>query len=794
MVARIPPVDITPKPRILRTLGDIPFQPWQCLAELIDNPIDAFLASEATVQEGKEQKIVVNWSNDSVAAADRTIEVSDNACGMTLDQLQNAVTAGYTSNDPINNLGLFGMGFNIATARLGEVTTIRSTRAGDKELVELTIDFAEMIKAKHFLAPVRMLPKENPDESGTKIIISRLKAGIADTMTAKESDIRKQLESIYTPLLTTKDIMVLIKGRQLSPRNHCVWSDSRYVVYNQQNVPARVDIDRDLGHSLFDTERNRYLTDDESEPYYTTMSNGETLPENIVERSKRLTGWLGIQRYADPNDFGIDFIRNGRKILISDKSLFQYENPVTGLKELQYPVELGSTIGGRIVGELHVDYLLPTYQKNDFDKSDESWYQTVEAICGTGPFLPQKRKALGFHDATTSPLGVLANAYRRVDAGTRCLFAPNDLAKQYAAQFRSGKREYIDDSLWWKAAQEEDQKKSTGGSRSTTAVNPGDIPSDDVGEYLGGESGVGTGGAATTTTPPATPTPPIPPVEPPTATTSTLDELIQNSNPVVQLTGKYSFGVAAALNVRAYELKSGTILARGERKPCFFTSSGIDCRFVYDPTHPVLAQYPIAPKELLLQYLAEKLKARDNLPDLVEVFSILVQNTMPEAKIDRQSLQDRATSAFTRLREKMIYALRPCAVDVLRCIHESSGDVEDTVNRMFSNPHLIQRFQACEESGFDALEYVPEKALLRLVDRFPELVFDGKVVTAPYMSINFADTNATDRSRNESKERVMSFLKDTLRVMTTSSYGQRDLKNELSRASLSIDFLLGELV
>jgi len=792
MDTHVAPVDVTPKPRILRTLGDIPFQTWQCLAELIDNSVDAFLASEADAEEGKEQKIVVNWSNDSVGATDRTIEVSDNARGMSLEQLQNAVTAGYTSNDPINNLGLFGMGFNIATARLGEVTTVRSTRAGDAAWVELTIDFSELIRAKRFLAPVRTLPKENPDESGTKIIISRLKAGIADTMSAKESDIRKQLESIYTPLLTTKDIVILVKGRQLSPRNHCVWSDARYVVHRQTNVPARIIIDRDLGHPLFDTERNRYLTDDEAEPYYAAQSRGETLPENIVERSKRLTGWLGIQRYADPNDYGIDFIRNGRKILISDKSLFWYESPVTGQKDIQYPLDLGTTVGGRVVGELHVDYLLPTYQKNDFDRTDASWYQTVEAICGIGPFRAQARRALGLPEASTSPLGILTTAYTRTDPGTKCLFAPNDIAKQFAAQFKSGKREYIDDSLWWKAAQEEDQKRSTGGSRSTTAVNPGDAPSDDPDSYLGGGTGTATGSGATAATP-ASPVPPATPTTPPAVVTSTLDELILRSNPVVQLTGRYSFGVSP-LNVRAYELKTGTILEKGERKPCFFFSEGPDCSFVYDPAHPVLMQYPITPKELLLQYLAEKLKVRDRLTDVVEVFSTLVQNTMSEAKIDRQSLQDKATRAFTTLREKMIDALRPRAVDVLRCIHEATGDVEETVGRMFANPTLIQKFQACEGSGYDALEYVPEKALLRLVDKFPELIFDGKVITAPYMSISFSDEKATERSRNESKERVMSFLKDTLRVMTNTSFGQRDLKNELSRASLSIDFLLGELV
>ena len=107
--------------------------------------------------------------------------------------------------------------------------------------------------------------------------------------------------------------------------------------------------------------KNRYLSNDEADEIVERQARGETIPENIVLRSKKLHGWIGIQRYADPNDFGIDFIRNGRKILIGDKGLFSYDNPWTGMKELQYPIELGSTFGGRIVGKLHVDYLVPTY-------------------------------------------------------------------------------------------------------------------------------------------------------------------------------------------------------------------------------------------------------------------------------------------------------------------------------------------------------------------------------------------------------------------------------------------------
>ena len=789
-------LDITPTPRILRTLGEIPFQTWQCVAELIDNSIDAFLSDKTAIPEEDERKIVVTWASDSVATDDRAIEVTDNACGMSIEQLQNAVRAGYSSNDPIGNLGLFGMGFNISTARLGEVTTIMTTRRGDSDWVGIKIDFQKLIDTRRFDAPIIHMAKSNPAEHGTKITISRLRHGILTELPNKENEIRQRLEAIYASLLNNQEIAIYVKGRQLRPRNHCVWSESRYVRYSDQNVSARMMIDRNLGDALFDLSRNCYLTADEAEQYYVDQQEGRDLPAHIIERGKRLTGWLGIQRYADPNDFGIDFIRNGRKILISDKSLFQYENPITGQKELQYPLELGTSVGGRIVGELHVDYLLPTYQKNDFDRSDNSWAQTVEAICGVGPFLPKSRKALGFSEQNPSPLCVLVNAFRRVDKGTKCLFAPNDVAKRYAAEFRKGIRDYLDDILWWKAAQEEDQKQSTGGARATTLVNTGETPSDDISAYISGTvisppqvivRGNPTDDSQPSSLPVTTPQP-VPSPE-----TSKLDELIQRAISVSQLSGRnYKFGNTGSLNVRVYELSRGSIFYRGEKKPCFFQSDGIDCDFVYDPSHPLLAQYPITAKMLLLQYLSEKLKARDSLPDLVSVYAELVETTMQEAKIDRQSLQDRASSAFDLLREKLAVALRDRAADVVNCVHESAGEVEETVTNLIqSNTALLTAFQSGIEEGYDAIDYVPPKTLYRLIERFPEDVFDGKVLQTPYITINLQDEKATLRARDESKDRALSFIKDALRVI--SGYSQRVQKNELARASLSVDFLLKEL-
>lgn len=778
-------MDITPTPRILRTLGEIPFQTWQCIAELVDNSIDAFLSDMSL--ENRDKRVTVTWSSDSVGAAVRTIEITDNAAGMSIDQLQNAVRAGYTSNDPIGNLGLFGMGFNIATARLGEETTVLSTRKGDTEWVGVKIDFQKLIDAKKFDAPIIHKAKVDPDECGTQITISKLKSGILSELSNKESEIRQRLELVYTPLLSNQDITISVRNKQLRPRNHCVWSESRYVRYNKQNVAARINIDRSLGSALFDMSRNCYLSYDEADEYYTAMQEGKAFPAHIVEREKRLTGWLGIQRYADPNDFGIDFIRNGRKILISDKSFFQYENPLTLQKELQYPVELGTSIGGRIVGELNVDYLLPTYQKNDFDRADSSWAQTREAICGVGPFLPKSRKAMGFTEDNISPLCLLVNAYRRVDKGTVCLFAPNDIAKKYAAEFRKGVRDYIDDTKWWKAAQEEDQKSGT--KSSTTPVNTGDAPSDDVAAYLGGSTN--TNSPSSTPANAASNTVHATPLTVPE--TSSMDDLLQRSMPIQYLSGRnYPFGRSGSLNIRAYELNRGEIKQNGVRKPCHFNSDGIDCDFVYDPTHPLLTQYPITPQMLLLLYMAEKLKARDQLPDVVAIYSSLVEVSMGDARIDRQALQERASSAFELLREKLVQALRSKPEDVVKCVHESTGEVEETVASIIQiNPNLLVPFQNMEAAGYDAVEFVPPKTLYRLVDRFPEDVFDGKALSTPYLSINLQDSNATLRAREDSKDRILSFIKDTLRVISWS--GQRIQKNELTRASLSVDFLVREL-
>lgn len=389
-------VDITPTPKILRTLGDIPFAVWQCLAELTDNSLDAFADAEYRGLLIESPRIDIYWSTESVATNEREIVVQDNGNGMPLNVLQSAAKAGYSSNDPIHNLGLFGMGFNISTARLGDETIFLSATPDSKEWVGIRINFDQLIKAQSFTAPVIRVPKKNDSESGTKIIIRNLKEGVYSEIRRKEGIIKKQLESIYTPILSKNKVSLYVQGKKLASKNYCVWSDSRFVIRKGQKIEAIQHINRDLGDTYFDKSRNRYLVDDEITELESVYEKTGNLPEHIVKRARRLKGWIGVQRYSDTVDFGIDFVRNGRKILVQDKCLFGFENPDTGTIITEYPVELGSTVGGRLIGELHVDYLIPTYQKNGFDTSDRAWRLTIEAVRGAGPILPKSRAAMGY--------------------------------------------------------------------------------------------------------------------------------------------------------------------------------------------------------------------------------------------------------------------------------------------------------------------------------------------------------------------------------------------------------------
>jgi hypothetical protein len=455
-------LDITPSARVLQILGEIPFEPWQCLAELIDNSFDEL--SKQT-ERTSENPLLVTIDVDATDQRNVQLVIRDNGTGMDRAELERSLKAGHSGKNRYGTLGLFGMGFNIATARLGTITTVETKKLGANKAIRTVIDFAELQRKGNFSVPFDEFDAPM-DESGTTVRI-KLKNSAQNTFTKLESRraIALRLGEVYSFLLRESvpgiskaelsakiPAKLIFAGEEVLPKLPCIWSDERTVLSRGEHVTAVQYIDVQL------TEATACLDcgfwDNNNGPEYCQ----ECESPNLELRSRRIWGWLGIQRYLDTSKFGVDFLRYGRKILLRDRTLFTYVNRETLEETIEYPVEMPAN-KGRIVGEIHLDHVPVVYQKNDFDRQLNSWQTAIEKLRGTGPLFDRV-------NSNNSPIAVLFSAFRRNDPGLRYL-TPGDgkkaqleKAKDWGESFDKGVERFRLDTEWFEAAKRHDNLKS----------------------------------------------------------------------------------------------------------------------------------------------------------------------------------------------------------------------------------------------------------------------------------------------------------------------------------------------
>lgn len=223
-------MDITPSPRILRMLGEIEFDEWQCIAELVDNSFDDFTEILNASQSWPGGfKVSVTLPGPGAGLAGAEVVVRDTGRGMTRETLEQAVKAGWSNNDRFDKLGLFGMGFNVSTARLGRRTRVLTTRQGDPEWIGVEIDLDSL--GADFEAPDVTEPKDDPSDHGTKIIVSNLNRDRAEWLQRNAENLRTTLGRVYGWLLDNRPFELWVQGNKVKPRRACRWGDYRYVIY-----------------------------------------------------------------------------------------------------------------------------------------------------------------------------------------------------------------------------------------------------------------------------------------------------------------------------------------------------------------------------------------------------------------------------------------------------------------------------------------------------------------------------------------------------------------------------------
>lgn len=772
--------DLQPNPRVLLMLGEIGLDQWRCLGELIDNALDGFLneSRKGATIENPEVFVDVPTADNEGAI----VRVRDNGPGMTPEILQNAVSAGWSGNNPLDNLGLFGMGFNIATARLGTVTEVWTTRADDAEWHGLEIDFEKLKRQKHFRTAHLRRPKADPAQHGSEVTVKQLKprqrAWLARS--SNHAQLRKRLAQTYAAMLRESGIPLSFKffvnNRPVTARNHCVWNEERSVTLpNIGGVPAVIPLDHRLAERGYCVNCMNWLgvdtrTDD---PCPVCFSEG-----TVTSRERRVKGWIGIQRYLDKTEFGLDLIRNGRKIELNNKDLFVWRDAEG--EEPEYPID-DQRGRGRFVGEIHIDHCRVSYAKDRFDRTDPAWEEMVALIRGEGPLRPEKAKNLGFQ-GNESPLYRLFRAFRRTSPQSKVAGAwkrimvvkDNDRASEMARRFHEGDPGYQDDAKWWELVEEADRDLLHGGAKQpngeppdeTNGGNGGDVVDDILGGP-GGAAGPGGDGEGGTSGEIA-----VPPRE-----------------PIPSLSRTYAHapsGVSWTIEAFSADAKDPDLRDKGPWILAMADTATRTQHFLVDREHESFRSMTLTPRDALLMELArmtsDYLRETADPPSFASVLAELRHSYGDEENLDPKQMQPDAVEVLDTIARSFVR--NTPEEDRPTLFNELEVDEQQNVMRSLAR-RRIKPAAVIEDGSF--LEYVSNEYLAKFVGLYPEYCFDGKIWDEPHESLDYGDPEITNEARAITRQRFQSLINDVIWLATREA---SDLaaapREELIRALMSL--------
>jgi hypothetical protein len=783
--------DLQPDPRVLPMLGEINIDQWRCIAELIDNSVDGFLNASRVGDPIAAPRVDVN-----LPAADKDgaqLVILDNGTGMTPAVLERAVSAGWSGNNPIDNLGLFGMGFNIATARLGSVTEVWTTRKGDLEWHGLQIDFDELRKQRHFKTAYLRRAKADPQTHGTMITIKKLKPEQRKWLVrlANQSSIRKRLSQSYSSMLRKNGVPVsfdlYINNKRVEGSRHCVWDESRAAQLSDLGaVSAIIPIDNKMPERPYCSHCMNWLPDaDLAAPCPICSSVG-----SITKRSRRVTGWIGIQRYKHQTEYGLDFVRNGRKIEISNKDLFYYRND--DVDEKEYPID-DPRDEGRIVGEIHIDHCRVNYTKDRFDRTDPAWTDMMTIVRGEGPLRPEKAKQLAF-GPNASPLFALFKAFRRTSPQSKTAGAyarlmivkDNGRATEMVSLFNDGQPEYQDDSKWWELVEEADRellygsggkpKPDEGGGKSG---GDGSLPEGllDDAPMPGEPPGTGTGTSAGTEEIPApAPTPPKAPTR----------------REIPSLSRKYFYqksSVPWLITAFAVAENDPQLLAGAPWAMPMGDVATRNYHFLYNPNHEAFRSITLTPLDALLTQLAhltvDVLRTSKDAPELASILSDLRGDYGGENLLDAKTISGAASAILLDI-AKAIVSNCP-EEDRATLFNEMSVTEQQTTMRALA-AKKIKPTEVTSDGSF--LQYAPAEILRGFVERHPEYCFEGKIWDEAYQTMDYGDQDITNGVKSGIMSKYLGLLSDAAWLARQDS---SDIANtsreELIRATMSLRLL-----
>ena len=364
------------------------------------------------------------------------------------------------------------MGFNISTGKFGRATTLLTGCLSPDDAIQVTVDLDQMRDARSYEVPVEYVAKPVNFEQGSLVTVAgwwpegnpncRFVRKLVQYGIPK---VREELGRRYATLLRTgsakssERTQIVVNGSASVPFEHCIWGDNRFAEHRMLGrIPAVIRFDELVGSQVRCSTCTALVSPGVSE----CSACGSAALRTVEERVR---GWLGIQRYDDETDFGVDLIRNGRAIRISEKAAFFEFTDEFKRTIKDYPIDQNY---GRIVGEVHLNHVPVDFLKQDFQRTSPEWQRAISYLRGDSSLQPKQPGA----DANRSPLYGLYQGYRRVrDFGKRDMYmgywdsvsqGPKRISREVERdlydKFLKRLPGYYEDAEWWKHVEAADKK------------------------------------------------------------------------------------------------------------------------------------------------------------------------------------------------------------------------------------------------------------------------------------------------------------------------------------------------
>ena len=822
-------INIVPDPRILEVITHNPMPPVNALCELIDNSIDGFSTAHERGIEIKNPTIDVTLpSRSDISENIGRLVVRDNGPGLSKEEANDAIRAGFSGNAPIGRLGLFGMGFNISTGKLGKKTVFKTARREDKNLIRITINIPELVRGGTFDVPIDECPKPSEDFSGVEVEISdwweegnQNHGFIKKIVHIGVPKFTQQVGRRYSTLLRKK-LIIRINNKKCPIFHHCAWASNRFVERRGHGrIPARFDF-----KEVLKIERRCYtcgtlIPDPARDACEKCKSSGQ-----VKTRECTIKGWVGIQRFDEQNKFGLDFIRNGRAILIDEKdAVFTWTPTATGEKIKEYPVD---AIYGRIIGEVHIDHVPTDFLKTDFQRTSPEWVETIKFLRGESCLLPDTQRSYN-EPENDSPIYKLFQGYRRVRTPGRADMymgywdeskggpsrISRDEEKELYKKFESNEPGYgpKDDSAWWTLVDRADIRPAP---EMKECPNCGfqclkDTDSCSCGHIFIAKKCIKCDMdiAQSSTTCPHCSASQVPEETREWVCSCTrrnppdtykcrrcglsrgvedafkIEYLRENSN-IVETLSNDSLSVRlpdgasmSAIRLNAYYLNPNIVLQKeGFRLPAIVHCFSNQIHVFLDQTHPLYNRYQDRPEDIISIEVAKWIwqyhtgsisDSNRHLWSLSNLYYLIHSEFWGKrVELDSEEVSKEVKEYF----DQMSDALPELFGETAPSIYENMDEIEQSrVIEYLQKNNLLPRREELIRNG-EFLKYLPEDMVVSLFKNYPGKFFDGKFWNEPYEKLDVPDPQTLERIKEETAGKYQRCLED---MIAFSGYRKPDI-------------------